>query len=237
MVNSGNFQLTSNLALISMFARLRFTKHSLAAISVAAAAASTTRFASAAPSSPPPPPPPPTSSNNNEHDDNDVVPDLSQAAREFFEKEARADAYKSYFVQSYDEVADVVAHREREELKTTSNDDLIVVNRLRRAVAKVLMERLGYSSEDLEAIGENVDRMQGTGNPFPHANIQKGEIVLDLGSGFGVDAMLAGTKVGSNGRVVGVDLSVREVSEANKRALEKGITNVSEKGRKKILHK
>merc|ERR1711865_1351749 len=62
--------------------------------------------------------------------------------------------------------------------------------------------------------------------PFPHANIQKGEIVLDLGSGFGVDAMLAGTKVGSNGRVVGVDLSVREVSEANKRVLEKGITNV-----------
>ena len=217
-----------------MFARLRFTKHSLAAISVAAAAASTTRFASAAPSSPPPSPP--TPSNNNEHDDDgdDAVPDLSQAAREFFKKEARADAYKSYFVQSYDEVADVVAHREREELKTTSNDDLVVVNRLRRAVAKVLMERLGYSSSDLAAIGENVDRMQGTGNPFPHANIQKGEIVLDLGSGFGVDAMLAGTKVGSNGRVVGVDLSVREVSEANKRVLEKGITNVSEKEGKRF---
>ena len=60
-------------------------------------------------------------------------------------------------------------------------------------------------------------------------SIDQGEIVLDLGSGFGVDAMLAGTKVGSNGRVVGVDLSVREVSEANKRVLEKGITNVSEK--------
>ena len=98
--------------------------------------------------------------------------------------------------------------------------------RLRIAVAKVLMERLGYTKEDLDTIGDDADRMQGTGNPFPLADLQPGEVVLDLGSGFGVDAILAGSKVGDRGRVVGVDLSLREVKDANRRVLDRGIKNV-----------
>ena len=63
-------------------------------------------------------------------------------------------------------------------------------------------------------------------NPFPSANLRRGETVLDLGSGFGVDAMLAGKKVGPEGRVVGVDLSEREVAQANRRVLSRGVENV-----------
>ena len=166
-------------------------------------------------------------------DRNEDIPDLTAAARRHYERGAKAEAYKQYFTKSYDEVAEVVGLREKEEatksMDTNSsavNDELEVVQRLRRAVAKVLMERLGYTPEDLVIIGDDVDRMQGTGNPFPLAKLQKGEFVIDLGSGFGVDAILAGSKVGEDGRVVGVDLSVREVSDANKRVLARGISNV-----------
>ena len=100
-----------------------------------------------------------------------TIPDLTKKARQQFEKDAKATAYKDYFVKSYDEVAEVVDAREKEELENTTSGDLIIINRLRRAVAKVLMERLGYSMEELEIIGNNVDRMQGTGNPFPHGKV------------------------------------------------------------------
>ena len=152
-----------------------------------------------------------------------------------FDKEAAGMEYKRMFTKSYDEVATVVGQRESTESVSKSasategrsqeNEDEITA-RLRRSVARVLMERLGYSPEELRVIGNDVDRMQGTGNPFPLANIQPGEIVLDLGSGFGVDAMLAGSKVGEEGRVVGVDLSLGEVGAANQRALSRGLMNV-----------
>lgn len=100
-----------------------------------------------------------------------TIPDLTKKARQQFEKDAKATAYKDYFVKSYDEVAEVVDAREKEELENTTSNDLVIINRLRRAVAKVLMERLGYSMEELEIIGNNVDRMQGTGNPFPHGKV------------------------------------------------------------------
>jgi SAM-dependent methyltransferase len=151
-----------------------------------------------------------------------------------FEKERRADAYKKHFADSYDAVAGAVRLRERaeEDMAEDKKEDGAEAaeartrRRLRVAVAKVLMERLGYSPEDLETIGEDADRMQGTGNPFPLAALQPGEVVLDLGSGFGVDAILAGSKVGARGRVVGVDLSLREVKDANRRVLDRGMSNV-----------
>ena len=139
-----------------------------------------------------------------------------------FSTEEKADAYKEYFAKSYDQVAAVVQRREQEQ----DSKQLAVLDHLRRTVARVLMERLGYSKEELAIIGDDVDKMQGTGNPFPHAALQPGDIVLDLGSGFGIDAELAGSKVGEEGRVLGVDLSIEEVSNANRRIVDKGIKNV-----------
>ena len=137
-----------------------------------------------------------------------------------------ADATKKHFADSYDAVARAVEQREQADAAGENCAETRTRARLRVAVAKVLMERLGYSKEDLDVIGDDADRMQGTGNPFPLADLKPGEIVLDLGSGFGVDAILAGSKVGTGGRVVGVDLSIKEVSDANRRVLDRGISNV-----------
>ena len=64
------------------------------------------------------------------------------------------------------------------------------------------------------------------GNPFPAADIQEGEAVLDLGSGFGVDAILAASKVGDGGRVFGIDISEKEVYAANVRAYQRNLDNI-----------
>eukprot|EP00941_MAST-03F_sp_MAST-3F-sp1_P000661 g661.t1 len=138
----------------------------------------------------------------------------TESSDEFLEEQAKR--YKKHFADSYNEVA---------EMSSNSDNENELVQSLRRLVARALMHRLGYSDEELDAIGEDVDKMQGTGNPFPLARLRPGEVVLDLGSGFGIDALLAGQKVGEEGRVVGIDLSHREVSSANERALSRGVTN------------
>ena len=64
------------------------------------------------------------------------------------------------------------------------------------------------------------------GNPFPAADIKEGEAILDLGSGFGVDAILAAFKVGEAGRVFGIDISEKEVYAANVRAYQRNLRNI-----------
>eukprot|EP00163_Fabomonas_tropica_P005858 TRINITY_DN154_c0_g1_i1.p1 TRINITY_DN154_c0_g1~~TRINITY_DN154_c0_g1_i1.p1 ORF type:complete len:373 (-),score=107.11 TRINITY_DN154_c0_g1_i1:70-1188(-) len=93
-------------------------------------------------------------------------------------------------------------------------------------VAKVLGGMLGYTEQQLEVIGDDVYKMQGTGNPHMHAGLAAGQTVVDLGSGFGIDAFLAGHAVGDTGRVVGVDMSASEVLAAIKRTADRKIRNV-----------
>ena len=69
-------------------------------------------------------------------------------------------------------------------------------------------------------------KLMPKGNPFPAADIQKGEAILDLGSGFGVDAILAAFKVGEAGRVFGIDISEKEVYAANVRAYQRNLRNI-----------
>ena len=76
------------------------------------------------------------------------------------------------------------------------------------------MRRLGYSSSQLELVGDAVSRMQGVGNPHTAALIVPGDTVLDLGSGLGVDALIAAAAVGSGGKVVGLEISESEVAAA-----------------------
>ena len=92
--------------------------------------------------------------------------------------------------------------------------------------AAILMTKLGYTKEELDVVGDDVWMMQGTGNPHAPAKIQQGEFVLDLGSGFGIDALIAASKVGSSGRVIGVDLSPVEVAAALKKISSRKVRNV-----------
>ncbi|MFH1676014.1 MAG: arsenite methyltransferase, partial [bacterium] len=55
---------------------------------------------------------------------------------------------------------------------------------------------IGYSGKDLEAVPEGSNMALGCGNPQAIAKLKKGEVVLDLGSGGGLDCFLAAKKVG-----------------------------------------
>ena len=66
---------------------------------------------------------------------------------------------------------------------------------------------LGYTPEELARAAAG-DVGQGCGNPLSFANLQPGEVVVDLGSGGGLDCMIAATQVGATGTAVGVDMTV-----------------------------
>lgn len=69
-------------------------------------------------------------------------------------------------------------------------------------------ELFGYDRAALDRMPKgSVDSFAGVGNPHLRADIQAGETVLDLGSGAGLDALLAAEKAGPDGRVIGVDLN------------------------------
>ena len=85
---------------------------------------------------------------------------------------------------------------------------------------------LGYSDDDLAAVPDGADLGLGCGNPGAIAAMKPGETVLDLGSGAGFDAFLAARAVGSNGRVIGVDMTPAMVSKARANAEQGGYGNV-----------
>jgi ubiquinone/menaquinone biosynthesis C-methylase UbiE len=66
----------------------------------------------------------------------------------------------------------------------------------------------------------------GCGNPAAIAALQPGEVVLDLGSGGGIDCFLAARKVGETGHVIGVDMTPEMVSKARKNAVRGDYENV-----------
>ncbi|KAG7348360.1 arsenite S-adenosylmethyltransferase [Nitzschia inconspicua] len=86
-----------------------------------------------------------------------------------------------------------------------------------------IMYHLGYTEKEFEAAGPDVYNFQGVGNPHFHAKIQPGETVLDVGSGLGIDSMIACHATGPDGLVVGIDLSEAETKHALKRTRELGL--------------
>jgi arsenite methyltransferase len=87
-------------------------------------------------------------------------------------------------------------------------------------------EAIGYSREDLEHIPEETIMGLGCGNPTAIAELKAGEVVLDLGSGAGVDVFLAANKVGPTGRVIGVDMTEEMVDKAKSIARDHVYLNV-----------
>lgn len=66
----------------------------------------------------------------------------------------------------------------------------------------------------------------GCGNPVAFASITEGEVVLDLGSGAGIDLLLAAKKVGQTGRVIGIDMTDEMLAKANENISAAGVDNV-----------
>lgn len=86
-----------------------------------------------------------------------------------------------------------------------------------------IMHSMGYTEEQFNAAGPDVYNFQGVGNPHLNAEIQKGEIVLDVGSGLGIDSTIACHATGPEGLVVGIDISEGETKHALKRAREQNM--------------
>ena len=91
--------------------------------------------------------------------------------------------------------------------------------------AKNVSKSIGYTDEELEVVGK-ANLGLGCGNPLAFGKIKEGDIVLDLGSGAGIDAILAAQKVGKNGKVIGVDMTEEMIEKARENAKEQGIKNV-----------
>lgn len=68
----------------------------------------------------------------------------------------------------------------------------------------------------------------GCGNPLAFSDIQEGEVVLDIGSGAGMDAILAARKVGQRGKVIGLDMTPEMIERAVQNAEAAGVGNIAE---------
>jgi arsenite methyltransferase len=66
---------------------------------------------------------------------------------------------------------------------------------------------MGYTEAELASVPEGADLGLGCGNPQALAAMCPGEVVVDLGSGAGIDCFLAALQVGPAGRVIGVDMT------------------------------
>src|SRR5712692_3579208 len=90
-----------------------------------------------------------------------------------------------------------------------------------------LASMLGYHDDWLEGILEgSIASFAGTGNPFRTGQHQPGERVGDIGSGAGLDSLIAAKMVGPDGQVIGVDMTRAMLEMARKSVLEGGPGNV-----------
>lgn len=91
-----------------------------------------------------------------------------------------------------------------------------------RAVA----EAFGYTAEELTSIPAEANMGLSCGNPTATAHLKAGEVVVDLGSGGGLDVFLAAQKVGETGKAIGIDMTDEMIERARANAKAGGYTNV-----------
>lgn len=93
-----------------------------------------------------------------------------------------------------------------------------------RPLSKILL----YKEEWLEGIPEaSIECFAGTGNPFSMGEPRPGEMVVDIGSGAGIDSFIAGKMVGPEGRVMGIDMTPAMLEKASSIGSETGFENVT----------
>lgn len=91
-----------------------------------------------------------------------------------------------------------------------------------RAVA----EAFGYTTEELTSIPAAANMGLSCGNPTATARLRPGEVVVDLGSGGGLDVFLAAKLVGADGRAIGIDMTPAMIERAQANAKAGGYKNV-----------
>lgn len=95
-------------------------------------------------------------------------------------------------------------------------------------MGRTMAERLGYETADLDRIpAEAIESFAGVGCHFDLAALKPGETVVDLGSGSGMDSFIAALKVGSEGRVIGIDMTDAQLGKAERLRAGAGFANVA----------
>lgn len=101
----------------------------------------------------------------------------------------------------------------------SDSENLIPVDRVVSAA--------GYSAEQLNSLpADAVSNSFGCGNPVAFAEVKEGQTVMDIGSGAGIDCLLAAQKVGPQGKVIGIDMTPVMIEKARKNAARAGVNNV-----------
>jgi len=86
--------------------------------------------------------------------------------------------------------------------------------------------KIGYSEADLASVPDGANLGVGCGNPTAIDALREGEVVVDLGSGAGMDVFLAARQVGPRGRVIGIDMTDAMLTKAQENARKGGYSNV-----------
>lgn len=88
-------------------------------------------------------------------------------------------------------------------------------------------KKLGYDPQEIDSLpGSVTESFCGVGNPLGLRELRAGQTVLELGSGPGMDSLLAARRVGPNGKVVGVDMCDEMIAKARHNAELLGLKNV-----------
>lgn len=94
----------------------------------------------------------------------------------------------------------------------------------------VVAKLAGYTDDEVAALpAEAVVNSFGCGNPLAFSEVKPGDVVLDLGSGAGIDLLLAAKKAGTKGKVIGVDMTDAMIAKARENIAAAGLTNVEVK--------
>ena len=88
-------------------------------------------------------------------------------------------------------------------------------------------EKNGYTEAQISSIPTDAaEHSFGCGNPLEYMDVQEGDVVVDLGSGAGIDVLLASHLVGESGRAIGIDMTPEMIERAQQNAEEAGAKNV-----------
>ncbi len=88
-------------------------------------------------------------------------------------------------------------------------------------------EKNGYTEAQISSIPTDAaEHSFGCGNPLGYTDVQEGDVVVDLGSGAGIDVLLASQLVGENGIAIGIDMTPEMIEKAQRNAKDAGAENV-----------